>query len=594
MNGKLLLVGLAAVYFSLGAIAEPRPMQSVFFRYSAEDMDPFTELSAFTESIPVYVIPRIPKPDIRPFQKHQEYKKKYVRRVPESERRKTPYSLEDLMANPRANVDSDYARSGKPFFVYECVSRPLYFIPGDGCPLADRNAFSKWKENHTGFLGFNSLWEMDSDTTYFTRFWNLEDKELERDLHAGFEPMHAKGKGHIVSWTKEVFRRLKDFHWGESRIWPLCSNDMGFEHLFAANGACGLWYEATTQGWSAWNAAGAFLRGAARQWNLPYGWYMAQHYTGYTRDGKFCAGDSRWIARKSSSRKGAAPKALPYRGEGRSQHRRQALYGWLIGVDYIQMEGWKSIYQDMKDGKIVPSENALDFNEIYMLSKTVERGETYTPLAVLTPLSEPCSSMYRNQGLIEPETQKTIFNTLVPIASEHGGDYPLRNKGEQGCLYNSRFPGFFDALCPDAGQNSADFERALMRYKHLLIAGNAFDKERFDSRAIDAFKCAGGKVHRYPSEECPDAAALEKLLLAIRDETMPFSVEGDIQWGGNKTEKGFLVYLINNKGVIKFSDEKEEYNLAKTALVKVLYKATGEERVVEIAPGDFKLLEYKN
>ena len=29
---------------------------------------------------------------------------------------------------------------------------------------------------------------------------------------------------------------------------------------------------------------------------------------------------------------------------------------------------------------------------------------------------------------------------------------------EEGCMYNSRYAGLFDVLCPDAGQPSADFE----------------------------------------------------------------------------------------------------------------------------------------
>ena len=76
-------------------------------------------------------------------------------------------------------------------------------------------------------------------------------------------------------------------------------------------------------------------------------------------------------------------------------------------------------------------------------------------------------------------------------------------------------------------------------------------------------------------------------------ETMPVSVDGDIQWGVNKTEKGWLVYLINNTGVIKFSDEPEEYDLSKTARVTVRRKATGETRTAEIRPGDFGLMEFQ-
>ena len=571
-----------------------RPFVPVFFGAKSGEMEPFAELQVFTDAIPTYAIAGLQKPRLRPFTKHDAYPKKYVQRIPEKARRKTPYNITDLFTDPRTSVDSDYTRSGRPFFVYERVSRPPYFLPSDGCPLADRAAFEEWKKGHAGFLGFNSLWELDSDTTYFTRFWDrIDDPDLKRDLQAGFEPPREKGRGHLISWIREMFRRGRDFHWGEQRVWPMCSNHMGFEHLFAANGACGLWYEATTQSWGAWNCAGAFLRGARRQWNLPCGWYMAQYFTGFTRGGEFKKGDSKWYNPKNPEQIVDATGNCRYRGEGRSQHRRQALYGWLIGADYMQTEGWQALYKNWKDNKVVPSENAVDFNEIYMLSKTVDRGEPYAPLAVLTPLAEPSSTSYRNDDLLEPETQRTIFNILVPIASEYDPSRPPdRKRGEQGCLFNSKFPGFFDALCPDAGQDSAAFEKALSRYRHVLIAGDAFDKEKFDGRAIAAFEKGGGKVHRYPSPECGTPEALEKLLLSIRDETMPFSVEGDIQWGVNKTENGWLVYLVNNKGVVKFSDEPEEYDMAKTAKVSVTMKATGETRTVEVRPGDFRLLEF--
>ena len=193
--------------------------------------------------------------------------------------------------------------------------------------------------------------------------------------------------------------------------------------------------------------------------------------------------------------------------------------------------------------------------------------------------------------MIEPEVQADIFDTLVPIRGDSGTDIPKRKIGEQGCLFNSEFGGFFDVLCPDSGQDSAAFAQALSRYRHVLVAGNAFNKDKFDNAALAAFEKSGGKVHRYPSPECPTKDKLRELLLKIQDETMPVSVAGDIQWGVNKTSKGWLVWLVNNKGVVKFSDEPEEFRLERTAHVVVTVKATGEKFMADVAPGDFKLWE---
>jgi hypothetical protein len=68
-------------------------------------------------------------------------------------------------------------------------------------------------------------------------------------------------------------------------------------------------------------------------------------------------------------------------------------------------------------------------------------------------------------------------------------------------------------------------------------------------------------------------------------------VTGDIQWGVNRTSKGYLVYLINNKGVKSYFGEPEEFIEERTAKVTVKIKATGKEIGAVVAPGDYKLLE---
>ena len=55
--------------------------------------------------------------------------------------------------------------------------------------------------------------------------------------------------------------------------------------------------------------------------------------------------------------------------------------------------------------------------------------------------------------------------------------------------------------------------------------------------------------------------------------------------------EGWLVWLINNKGVEKFSNEPERYDLSQTAEVKVTNKATGKTVVVKVRPGGYELVE---
>lgn len=50
------------------------------------------------------------------------------------------------------------------------------------------------------------------------------------------------------------------------------------------------------------------------------------------------------------------------------------------------------------------------------------------------------------------------------------------------------------------------------------------------------------------------------------------AVEGNIQWGLNKTVKGWMLWLMNNKGVTKFLEEPEDLDPKAAAHVKVTYR----------------------
>jgi hypothetical protein len=63
---------------------------------------------------------------------------------------------------------------------------------------------------------------------------------------------------------------------------------------------------------------------------------------------------------------------------------------------------------------------------------------------------------------------------------------------------------------------------------------------------------------------------LVKLLMdQIVGEVLPVEVKGDIEFGVNKRTDGWLVYLINNKGVIKFTTTAEKLDFAATVKVEV-------------------------
>jgi hypothetical protein len=47
---------------------------------------------------------------------------------------------------------------------------------------------------------------------------------------------------------------------------------------------------------------------------------------------------------------------------------------------------------------------------------------------------------------------------------------------------------------------------------------------------------------------------VETLLAGLERDYFPFKVEGDCLYGANRTEKGWWLWVFNNKGVTKFTD----------------------------------------
>lgn len=62
---------------------------------------------------------------------------------------------------------------------------------------------------------------------------------------------------------------------------------------------------------------------------------------------------------------------------------------------------------------------------------------------------------------------------------------------------------------------------------------------------------------------------IKYFLNKINDEILPVHVSGDIQYGFNKLPGGWLLYLINNKGVTKFTNKEQQLDNSKTAKVEL-------------------------
>ena len=86
---------------------------------------------------------------------------------------------------------------------------------------------------------------------------------------------------------------------------------------------------------------------------------------------------------------------------------------------------------------------------------------------------------------------------------------------------------------------------------------------------------------------------VKKLLERVQAETVPFAVEGDVQWGVNRTREGWFVWLINNKGSTKFAKEPETIDGAFDQVVRVTDRRTGKVSEVAVPAAGYAYLEVR-
>jgi hypothetical protein len=97
----------------------------------------------------------------------------------------------------------------------------------------------------------------------------------------------------------------------------------------------------------------------------------------------------------------------------------------------------------------------------------------------------------------------------------------------------------------------------------------------------------------------------------IVKEVLPIEIKGDIEYGLNKINDGWWLYLINNKGVTKFTNKPQTLDVSKSVKIKVFLKNIKANKIIElreqklitlnknnyftvqVEPGNVKVIEIK-
>lgn len=624
-------------------------------------------------------------------------KRIYCTSIPEGSRLLGRYTLRDAFGPVFGDYlyDGDWTtrrlwnpQKGSPFFLSISESRPVFML--DGEDRGDKEDFAKWRAAHPDFLGFITMDEIDSDSGNYARamrgdgnYAKIPD-DIRRDLEARF-PVWKDRYG-FLDFIARCWETERRFHFGCSDFWPLYCNNHTLAHINARLGAAGLVNEVSSSQGSPWTWSGAYTRGASRQWGIPFAWYCATFYRGFRRGQKPgtppLAGDNKW------PRDGKFTARRPaYHGASLSLTARQKYYGWLIGAAFIRDEPWTMLCATTENGVPGPSPYAKAFNDVFVRSRRIDRGAPYTPVALLTPISECVSRGGYVSALVDESGRAddflnlpAYFFTLQPV-HENSGKYPMlqerRRHGDEGCLFNSRFGEIWDVLVADGGQPSDRFASALSHYPAAFLIGS-YRKGDVDVAGLESYVRGGGTLFisadyvetgivpetlsgvsfgagraksgdRLVNERGRDVARLggdyelhegtpapgakiflrdengvpvawirglgrgrvvttcctrsmpamyfreryrsldnvhldlrqkiisgngkldliRYLLDRVQSETIPIEIDGDIQWGLGRNDSGWLLWLINNKGIAKYVGEPADVDQTKTATVRV-------------------------
>lgn len=461
----------------------------------------------------------------------------------------------------------------------------------------DRDDWERFKRAMPNLIGMRTMCEWGNDLLLNKMRTNrvLNDArrmELE-SVWARYAMTNRYDRLALCEWY--VNRKLA-IHYGDRDTFMAFRASYFLDHVAAAWGAKTLTAETTntTVGNDEyrWDISGIFCRGAARQFGLPWSWYVAVFFNGLKTDGT-------WQYNSYPGHLG--PKADPRGGVSASAQRRTYYYAYLNGANAVQPEDWMTAFltTNSPTGKMVLTRRGRDFSDFYDFTQShPDRGTPYAPVAILTPFAQGYTAYGGNAWCVCPYTTGDYALDAVFFTISPGWERlkEMKSGNSEHNLCNSEFALMYDVLVPDSPQPQADFAKVLARYPVAVLAGEYRHPEVFAQTLAD-YEKAGGRVIRITPDLLPPFRAdavpdiwrgrltfpkVAETLRGLQRELFPFQVTGDCRVGANRTKDGWWLWVFNNKGVIKFADAFERIDRTKDAKLVVESKSVALDRVREL------------
>ena len=310
----------------------------------------------------------------------------------------------------------------------------------------------------------------------------------------------------------------------------------------------------------------AFARGAARQWKRPWSVQVSPWFHGSCTTNGPLRMDGQYARGLDA-------------GHSLNFYWRLWLHAWFSGAAMVTPENSIStFFENTDDWTLTP--HAVKATEFFRFAQSHDRGIPYAPVAVvLDHLAGYNAYQGRPWGILDPtagdhEIEELFQEQLFP-GSDHIHQPPDAGNPEASYLRPTPFGELYDVLLSSA---EAD---ALAAYPVLILVGDMDFTPAF-LKQLKAAMMRGSRVllaRRYKEqlgdelyslldadnfeilEEWTNPATQKRSVISnqrlakLAQTLLPILVEGGpVQYRLNRSERSWIVELINNQGVIKKPD----------------------------------------
>ena len=382
--------------------------------------------------------------------------------------------------NPSWDALERFGKMDKPLFVTFGGKRTVQAMVG---PVEmDFDDYRAWKARHPNLFAIGSLGEWDNDLwLMYERMSKMPAGELKDALERTWGKTAPSDRYEMVKLARRYFDRVNELHYGDIAFTRPLRASMANDFLAAAWGVKMLGYETTSttgRSWTEyrWDASCPFTRGAARQFSIPWEWYIALYSNAWTADGEKFLDSAPWFLDHRPDKPSLRKQQVGTRGGiSASLTRRAHYYAYLNGANFVMCEGRTSFTRINPDTKLEElTDRGRDYVRFHDFTKAhPDRGATYTPVALLVPFAQGYPAYggpawNRCPYLPWDNMVDAFLFTLCLAWATRPDDL---KKGLEGNLHNSKLPMMCDVLAPDAPQPRDKFLAALRDYPVAVLAG---------------------------------------------------------------------------------------------------------------------------